>query len=163
MPLFFRTALMLVLTYAAMGCAGRSVGPNQLETTYSAPLGTVTIAAVDQEVSRIFTIYGFTTERRELQGDRLYLQTLWRDRDALEDEREAGAQAARTRLILTSRPRAVTNRDLTPLHAVTLRSEHEYLTTAGTWEPLIVTPDTKLYIDEVADAFRREFTVNGFN
>jgi hypothetical protein len=158
-----RTGFLLLLACSVAGCAGAGQGPNQLDTSYSSSLGTVTLGAVDQEVPRIFTIYGYTTNRRELQGDRLYLETLWRDRDALPDERAQGASAARTRLILTSRPRAVTNRNMEPLQAVTLKSEHEYLMPTGLWEPLPVTPQTRQYVDEIVDAFRREFTVKGFS
>lgn len=161
-PLLRRPLLLLVFLLLG-GCA--STGGGGLNAgAYTTSLGTATLNALNEELSGIFTRFGYTVQRSELQGENLYLETQWRTRTPLEAEQALGAREARTRLIITTRPRPVTNRNLQPLHAFTLRSEHEYATDlSGTWRRLEVTDETRRYVDEIADALRKELTVKSMN
>ena len=94
--------LLIVLVISGCGSTG---GASERENTFRSSLGTATEHDLRTKVPLYITRNGYTMYREEVTLDGTYFETEWKDRDLFDDEREMGIEAARTKIIITSRPR----------------------------------------------------------
>lgn len=155
-------ALSLVTLFAACASAG-SGGRDSALGAYTHDLGTATNVAVVREAEQILQRFGYQIHRADIVTDRLRLETQWLVRDPYQDERLEGITSARSRIIITTRPRGTTNSNLTPLTAVTMQVEVQYISgSSRDWMGLdTVSPEMSATVKRIADAFRLELQVKG--
>jgi hypothetical protein len=102
MKYFVSVFLLFVLILSGCGSTG---GSSERENTFRSNLGTATEHDLRLKVPLYITRTGYTLYREEVTLDGTYFETEWRERDLFDDERAMGVEAARTKIIITSRPR----------------------------------------------------------
>lgn len=95
---------LLLIVFVISGC-GSTGGASERENTFRSSLGTATEHDLRIKVPFYITRNGYTMYREEVTLDGTYFETEWRDRSLFDDEREMGIEAARTKIIITGRPR----------------------------------------------------------
>jgi hypothetical protein len=155
-----RRLLLVLPLLAAAGCASaRGVGSGAM----SEEIGPATIPAVEREVMPILERHGYTILRTDRGQDRVMLETDWVLRPPYADEAATGVVDARSRIIITTRPRATTNSAGVQLAGVTMRMEIQHLRQGNeNWSPAAnPSRDAAVILRRMADAARLELQVKG--
>ena len=99
------TLITLSILMLQVGCSGASSSTSS-SNTFRESLGTTPQAQLQKSVEEvILRKYQYQFERTNYSTEDVYLETRWRDQAALEDEQAEGYSFARTRIIITARPR----------------------------------------------------------
>jgi len=153
--LLFSCTVVLTLALLA-GCAG-SASSGRTSNTYRTTLGSFdqgNIIALADDV--LLTRYGFRFERTVNTSEDIYLETDWKDQTAFDDEKAEGFAFARTRVIVTARPRNRTP-GIANTYAVTFRAENQVRAVDSiVWEDAPMSPERLAFIKEISDYYKRE-------
>ena len=94
-------------------------------------------------------------ERRVDTMEDVYVETQWQDHSPLEDERAQGYSFARTRIIITARPRNRSPGNLQSF-SVTFRAECLVRTETGDWVVVPMTAMRKSHLRGIADEVKAD-------
>lgn len=150
---------LLLAAALAAGCAG-SEGTRTAPDpgVYTESLGTADRETLVNDTREALQVrYGYRFEREVLSTEDVRLETDWKMDTALEDEQAEGAAHARTRIIITARPR---NRSTSTAqsYAVRYRFETE-LQELGSdvWRSAEPTAMRLDYIKQIANFLKNEY------
>jgi hypothetical protein len=151
------TVFTLGLLALQLGCSGAS-SSTRSGSTMRQSLGTTSRAQLIRTLEEIvLSKYQYQYERTVDTVEDIYMETRWRDEAALDDESAAGYAFARTRIIVTARPRNRTPGTASN-YAVTFRAESMVRTLAGDWVTVPMTDMRKAALKEIADEVKTEMT-----
>lgn len=104
----FATVLSSCASSGAQGGHGTDAPtPVSSQGAIRADVGVATLADLALQTEQLFTKHQYELLRTTPPPDVVY-ETTWRDRDVMDDERAAGAVAARSRMIVRARQRNFT-------------------------------------------------------
>ena len=158
----------LLLSIMAVGCAsgggatggsGDPADPTALSAgeTFSQDVGLATITDLRRITESIMERYQYEIERFD-EGAYTVVDSYWKDRQLLPDERDAGFVGAQTRLLIRTRLRARATTQTLAVHRVTFQAENMLRRTpGGEWEFGILTDDFKDLVENIARQFESEF------
>lgn len=148
-------SVILFLLVMMTGCGTSS---NSTERTYRANLGTATQPDILRIVPNMLSRYNFTIYRDEVTGDGISFETEWKERSLFDDERELGAENARTRIFIFARSRTA---QTTSLHRVNIEIEnHLYMEDENGemyWDRSVITDEANSYFRDIERTIRIEF------
>jgi hypothetical protein len=125
------------------------------EKTYRSNLGTATDRDIQRIVPNIISRYNFTMYREEITLDGIYYETEWKERDLFDDEVNLGITEARSRIIVSARPRTA---QATSLHRVNFEVEnHVKFEGEEGWNRETITEEAESYFSEIARTLNVEF------
>lgn len=151
-----KTTILILISFIC-GCAASSSGGKISLISYSTNVGVATTFDFKDKTERILNKYQFQIERYEEYGDRLYIETKWKDRIPFEDEKKDGIIAARSRLIVKARPRTRTGITV-KLNQIQFIGENLVLfANRESWRPAPLTKMCKAYFKQCADDLKTEF------
>jgi hypothetical protein len=155
--------MLVTLPLAVLLAACASAGGRAAGGAYTQEIGPAVIPAVEREAVPILERFGYSILRTERSADRITIETHWVNRRPLAEEAEAGVTQARTRILISTRPRGTTNSAGSNLSGVTLRYEVEHMRTGGSdWAPGVVeAAETVAQVRRLSEAFRLELQVKG--
>jgi len=117
--------LIAVALFTACG-SHSSGGKRQNPSTFQARVGTATAPDVRIKTNLLLTRYQFELVRFEESSHEFYFETSWKYREPFDDEKGNSVSAARTRLIIRSRPRSRTGLGGTAdIHNVQIYGENQ--------------------------------------
>lgn len=132
-----RIIYYILITVALFtACGGTtSGGKRQNPSSFQARIGTATAPDVRIKTNLLLTRYQFELVRFEESSHEWYFETSWKHRELFDDERNESVAAARTRLIIRSRPRTRTSLGGTAdIHNVQVYGENQLrLRESGKW------------------------------
>jgi len=140
------------------GCSGANTGGGN-ESTFRQNLGTADRTTLVQETREaLLTRYGFHLEREVTSTEDVRFETEWKEESALEDERTEGYTHARTRIVVTARPR---NRSTSGAQSYAVRfvAETEVQPLGSdVWQLAPMTPMRLDYIRQISNHLRTEYS-----
>ncbi len=144
---------MVFLTGFLAGC---SSSERMASNTHRSNLGTATETDILRTVPRIFDRYNFTVYREEATMDGIYFESEWKERDLFDDEVSQGIIDARSRIIVSSRPRTA---QASSLQRVTLEIENQVKFEGDEeWDRSVITDQTEEYFSDIERVMRTEFS-----
>lgn len=148
--------VLLVLT----SCAG-SGGTKSKD--YRADLGVATdFDALDKTRRILMSRFHYEIVREEHSSGSFYFETRWKERPLFEDERELGVISARTRLIISTRPRARYGSGMAQSNSIRMLGESQFiLEGGGEWIKIPMTDAARNYMKTIANEFKTEFKAGG--
>ena len=152
-------AMLISLSFLVlqMGCSGSS-SSTSTSNSIRESLGTTSRAQITKTVEElVLRKYHYLVERSVDTAEDFYLETRWQDEGALQDEGAAGFSFARTRIIITARPRNRTPGTLATF-SVTFRAECMVRSLAGDWVEAPLTAMRKDRLKEISDEMKTEMT-----
>ncbi len=157
-----KITVFLLLLYAgglSLNCAGtRSEGNSFGKFEYVEEIGVATDFDTADKTRRILSRLNFVLVREERSTNEFYFETQWKDRHPFEDEREAGVVAARTRIIIRTRPKTATGFGGAKLNRIRLFAENEVqYASSHEWRRAVITPMLKDYLDDIVERIKIEF------
>ena len=148
---------LLSILLLQMGCSGASSSTSS-SSSLRESLGTTSSAQLEKSVEGVLLRkYQYQYERSTYTAEDIYIETRWRDEVALDDERAAGFSFARTRIIITARPRNRTP-GTSQTVAVTFRAECLLRGPAGDWIRAPITAARKARLREISVELKNELT-----
>lgn len=146
MPKRLSQTALWVLVGLLMGCGSTT----KVKNAYRQSVGSASRADVVAKTTEILqTRYAYRFERQVDSNEDIRLETQWRDLTPTEDERALGITAARSRIMVTARPRNRTS-GLGNTYSVTFLGEVEARTMENTlWLPIALTDERKEYYREI--------------
>lgn len=147
------TIVLLIFSVLITGCGSSNhVG----EKTYRSNLGTATSSDIQRIVPNIINRSNFSIYRHEVTLDRIYYETEWRERRLFDDEVALGITNARSRIIVSARPRTA---HASSLHRVNFEVEnHVKFEGEEDWNKETITDEAESYFKEIARALTMEFS-----
>lgn len=140
---FFLILIGLILT----GC-GSTGNMGDREVTFRSNLGTATEHDLRRKVPAYITRVSFTLYRDEVTLDGTSFETEWKDRDLFDDEREMGIVEARTKFIVSSRPRTA---QATSLQTARIEIYNQVkIDGEEDWNRSIITDEARAYFRDIA-------------
>ena len=154
------TGCLLVLLSLA-GCAGSS--GRSKSTDYKADLGVATdFDALDKTRRILMSRFHYEIVREEHSAGSFYFETRWKERPLFEDELELGVVSARTRVIISTRPRARYGSGLAQPNPIRMLGESQFiLEGGGEWVKIPITDAARKYMKNIANEFKTEFKAVG--
>lgn len=132
-----------------MACAG---GGLSKVNRHTATVGEGSLYNVQRSARRILDQYHYDINRYEEYTTRIYIETIWKDHNPLEDEEAAGVSAVQTRLILEATPKMRDETSGREMNRMKFTGEVLVrLGPAGDWLELAMTPMRKAYFKQCAD------------
>lgn len=106
MKKYFRINLIFATLFLLMiSCSSSGSLENSIDNKYEMEIGTIASDKVDNFLNRVTQRYGYEIARREnystLGG--FYVETYWKERESLDDEKELGYEKIQTQLIFKSK------------------------------------------------------------
>ena len=148
---------LLSILVLQLGCSG-SGSTTSSGNSFRENLGSTSLAQLQKSIEDIvLRKYQYQYERDTYTSEDTYVETRWRDDAALEDEKAAGYVFARTRIIITARPRNRTPGAMQTF-SVTFRAECMVRTAAGDWMEAPMTAARKAILKEVSNELKTEMT-----
>ncbi len=148
---------ILSILVLQMGCSGAS-NSTSTRNSFRESLGSTSAAQLRKSLGDIVQRkYQYQLERETYSPEDIYVETRWRDDSALADEREQGFSFARTRLIITARPRNRTP-GMGATVSVTFRAECMLRGAAGDWIEAPMTAARKTKLKEISIELKTEMT-----
>ena len=150
---------LTVIAGLLAGCSGTNAGGSGgQDGVYRENLGTADrqTLVVDTR-DALLTRYGFRLEREVASSEDIRFETEWKEESSLEDERTAGYTHARTRILITARPR---NRSTSGAqsYAVRYRVDNEVRQLGSdVWEKAPLSPMRLDYIKRIASFLKSEY------
>ena len=120
-------------------------------------LGSATTDAVEQKTYWVLQRFGFILLKQELSPSRIYFETTWQIRDAFEDEAQAGAVSAETRLILRGGPLRGAATTKQASRKVWLVAENRIHTGQGVSISQTHSDEFKAYVQKIAAELKSEY------
>jgi hypothetical protein len=142
------------------GCSGsNAAGGGGAGGEYRQNLGTADRTTLIEDTREaLLTRYGFRLEREVTSSEDVRYETEWKEESALDDERAAGYTHARTRILVTARPR---NRStsLAQSYAVRFEATNEVREFGSdVWQEAPMTPMRLDYIKQIATFLKTEYS-----
>jgi len=149
--------LLFLVALLQAGCAGTAGKERMSQVVYTADLGIATSFDFRDKTERFLSKYQYQIQRYEEFGDRLYIETIWKDRIPFEDEQELGIVEARSRFILQAVPRVRTGAG-TKLNRVQFTGQNQLrFQGSDVWAAGPLTKMSRAYFSKCADDLRTEF------
>ncbi len=152
--------LMLYTATFGLNCAGTRTDEGDAfgKFDYVEEIGVATDFDTADKTRRILSRLNFILVREERSVNEFYFETQWKDRHPFEDEREAGVVAARTRIIIRTRPKTATGFGGAKLNRIRLFAENEVqYASSHEWQRAAITPMLKEYLDDIVERIKIEF------
>ena len=148
---------ILSLLVLQVGCSGSGASTSS-SNSFRESLGSTSPAQLQKSIGDIVQRkYHYQFERETYTSEDIYVETRWRDDTALDDERAQGYNFARTRLIITARPRNRTP-GVAATVSVTFRAECLLRGVAGDWIEAPMTAARKKKLKEIYTELKTEMT-----
>lgn len=148
---------LLLLACFVVSCAS-SNSTRERAATYRTSIGTGTELDIQRQTPVLLTRYGYEMNRQEGSSDGLYFETSWRERSLFEDEEAMGIKQARTRIIITTRPRG-SGTASAALHTITFVAENEViLAEEDGWTNSVMTDMTEQYLRGISREYSTEMS-----
>ena len=149
--------MSLGLLVLQMGCSGAS-SSTSTSNTFRESLGSTSRAQIGKTLEEIvLRKYQYQIERQVDSAEDIYYETRWRDEMAVEDEAAQGYSFARTRIIITARPRNRTP-GTAASYSVAFRAECLVRGAAGDWMEAPMTAMRKARLKEISNEMKTEMT-----
>lgn len=154
--------LLVVISTALSACAGTR-GPTVGGDALTHEVGPAIPPAVEREALPILERFGYTVVRTDRLSDRISMETQWVQRSPDEEEKAAGVVQARSRIIISTRPRGTTNSAGSHISGVTVRYELQHqVTGSGQWvAPVRTSAEVTALVRRIVDALKLELQVKG--
>ena len=148
---------ILSILVLQVGCSG-SGSSTSSNNSFRESLGSTSPAQLQKSIGDIVQRkYQYQFERETYSFEDIYVETRWRDDSALGDERAQGYTFARTRLIITARPRNRTGGAARTV-SVTFRAECLLRGAAGDWIEAPMTTARKAELKEISIELKTDMT-----
>jgi hypothetical protein len=156
MRIFLRWMFVALLVTIPFGCASAGGGS---DAVFRAELGMATEADARTVGERVFNQFQYTLSRVD-EPPNLRMESEWRLREPLADERSLGIVQAESRLVLIGRQRLET--ELGSQFAMTLMVENRVRAGAtGEWLDTRNSSDFRAYARSIAERLETEFRTIG--
>ena len=148
---------ILSILLLQVGCSGASSSTSS-SNSFRESLGSTSSAQLQKSIGDIVQRkYQYQLERETYSSEDIYVETRWRDDGATDDERAQGYSFARTRIIITARPRNRTGGAARTV-SVTFRAECLLRGAAGDWIEAPMTAARKTKLKEISIELKTEMT-----
>ena len=148
---------ILSILVLQVGCSGAS-SSTSTRNSFRESLGSTSAAQLQKSLGDIVQRkYHYQLERETYSPEDIYVETRWQDDSALDDERAQGFSFARTRLIITARPRNRTP-GMGATVSVTFRAECLLRGVAGDWIEAPMTAERKKKLRVIYSELKTEMT-----
>ncbi len=151
------TLALLTILLLQVGCSGASSSTGG-SASYRESLGTTSRAQLMKTTEDILIRkFQYQYERQVDTIEDVYIETRWRDQITLDDEQSQGYAFARTRIIITARPRSRSVGGL-QTYAVTFRGECMVRQHGGNWVEVPLSAKRKAGMRDLAREMKTEMT-----
>ncbi len=148
---------ILSILVLQVGCSGAGSSTSS-SNSFRESLGSTSPAQLQKSIGDIVQRkYQYQLERETYSSEDIYVETRWRDDGATDDERAQGYSFARTRIIITARPRNRTGGAARTV-SVTFRAECLLRGAAGDWMVAPMTAARKTKLKEISIELKTEMT-----
>ncbi|HHJ34295.1 MAG TPA: hypothetical protein ENJ87_00875 [Gammaproteobacteria bacterium] len=141
------------------GCSYSGSGAKEYKDFYS-NLGLANAADLEKIVFRMLDKHQYEIVRRTNSQEKIYYETAWRPRYPFDDEVKLGVSSARSRIIITARPRDFGGTGTFTIYRVKFYAENEvrFSDTSG-YTRIPISKKAKKYFRRIAGDIRTEVNI----
>ncbi len=157
----FAFSLFVILVFGASSGCGRHPGGGAHEyKDYTTKLGLARPADLERVVFRMLDKHQYQIVRRTSSQEKIYYETEWRQRYPFEDEIKVGVASARSRIIITGRPRDFGGTGTYIVYRVRFIAENEvrFSDTSG-YTRIPISERAKRYFRRIANDIKTELNI----